>query len=372
VRLARLVAMTVLLVPTAAVPAPATAATPAPAIAGLTGDLAAHDPALVAGTNGQPWYVFSTGESSVGGGTIQIRTSTDGKNWTFAGTVWDALPPWVAEAVPGATNLWAPEIRYHDGTYYLYYAASTFGSNTSVIALATNTTLNPKDPGYAWVDHGPVLRSAASDDFNAIDPGIVEDAAGTPWLAFGSFWSGIRMVRLQWPSGMPDPAHGEMLRLADRGEPPNAIEAATITERDGWYYLFTSWGQCCRGVDSDYRIVVGRSREVTGPYADRDGRSLLDGGGTELLATAGNRIGPGGQSVSRGILAFHYYDAAAEGAPRLALREISWTADGWPSTAEDVEAVAAGAAPPGGLQHAPVGPGRRPLVGARPVPQYRG
>jgi arabinan endo-1,5-alpha-L-arabinosidase len=243
--------------------------------------------------------------------------------------VWDALPSWVAEAVPGANNLWAPEIHRHGGTYYLYYVASTFGSNTSVIALATNTTLDPADPQYAWVDRGPVLRSAADDDFNAIDPAVVEDAAGDPWMAFGSFWSGIRMIRLQWPSGRPD-SDDDPVRLADRRESPNAVEAPAIIEHGGWYYLFTSWGQCCQGVNSDYRIVVGRSRELTGPYVDEDGRSLLDGGGTTLLATAGARVGPGGQSVSRGVLAYHYYDATADGAPRLALQRLSWTADGWP------------------------------------------
>jgi arabinan endo-1,5-alpha-L-arabinosidase len=325
VRLARLVSpVLAALFTTLTITAPSDAA----AGSDLTGDLVAHDPALVTGAAGEPSYVFSTGDEAVGGGTIQIRTSVDGQHWTFAGTVWDRIPAWLTEAVPGVTELWAPEIYRHDGTYYLYYAASTFGSNTSVIALATNTTLDPADPDYAWVDRGPVMRSGAQDDFNAIDPAVVEDRRGTPWLAFGSFWSGIRMVRLQWPSGQP--ASGDMLRLADRRETPNAIEAPYIVRYGGWYYLFTSWGQCCRGTASDYRIVVGRSADVTGPYVDRDGRSLLEGGGTTLLTTAGDRVGPGGQSISDGMLAYHFYDAAAGGRPRLALQQLVWRGDGWP------------------------------------------
>ena len=304
---------------------PATAAEP------LTGDLQAHDPALVVGGPGEPWYVFSTGDATVGGGMIQIRTSTDGRQWTFAGTVWDTMPGWIKEAVPGAENVWAPEIHRHGATYYLYYAASIFGKNTSAIGLATNTTLNPNDPNYKWVDRGEVLRSTSDSDYNAIDPGIVEDAGGVPWMAFGSYWSGIRMVQLQWPSGLPTSAEAEILHIADRQAEPNAIEAPVITRHDGWYYLFTSWGACCQGVDTDYRIVVGRSREVTGPYVDRDGRSLLEGGGTTLVSTAGDRIGPGGQSLSEGVLAYHYYDATAGGAPRLALERLSWSnTDGWP------------------------------------------
>jgi arabinan endo-1,5-alpha-L-arabinosidase len=336
VRLARLAVLAALLMTSTtallmtSVAGTGPAAPPGPVAGPLTGDLAAHDPELVAGRPGEPWYVFSTGDPAVGDGTIQIRTSDDGQNWTFAGTVWDALPAWVAHAVPGANNLWAPEVHHHGGTYYLYYVASTFGSNTSVIALATNTTLDPTDRNYAWVDRGPVLRSTAGNDYNALDPDVVEDAAGRPWMAFGSFWSGIRMVQLQWPSGLPDPGQDGLPHLADRREPPNAVEAPTIVAHGGWYYLFTSWGQCCQGVHSDYRIVVGRSRHVTGPYLDRDGRSLLDGGGTTLVATAGDRVGPGGQSVSHGILAYHYYDATAGGAPRLALQELGWTPEGWP------------------------------------------
>ncbi|MFD1530070.1 arabinan endo-1,5-alpha-L-arabinosidase [Pseudonocardia aurantiaca] len=327
VALAALFTAVTLLVPTPASAAPAR----------LTGDLAAHDPALVRGGVGQDWYVFSTGDPAIGGGTIQIRTSPDGQNWRFAGTVWDAMPAWVTAAVPGANNLWAPELHRYGDTYYLYYVASVFGTNNSVIALATNTTLDLKDPRYNWVDRGEVLRSSPGSDYNSIDPAIIEDARGIPWMAFGSYLSGIRMVQLQWPSGLTASSGDELLHLADRQESPNAIEAPFISLHDGWYYLFTSWGQCCKGVDSDYRIVVGRSRAVTGPYLDRDGRSLLKGGGTTLLSTSGDRVGPGGQSVSDGVLAYHYYDASAGGAPRLGLQQLSWSnTDGWPELVPEV------------------------------------
>jgi arabinan endo-1,5-alpha-L-arabinosidase len=296
----------------------------------LSGDLAAHDPALVAGAEGEDWYVFATGEPGKGEGTIQIRSSPDGRNWTYQGTIWDEIPAWIREAVPGVGGLWAPEVYQQGGTYYLYYAASIFGKNTSVIGLATNTTLDPSDPDYEWVDKGEVIRSGADDDYNAIDPGIVEDENGTPWMAFGSYWSGIRMVELDWPSGKLADPDAELLHIADRKADPNAIEAPYIVENDGWYYLFTSWGQCCQGVKSDYKIMVGRSRDVTGPYVDREGRPLLDGGGTTLLTTSGDRVGPGGQSVSDEIIAYHYYDATADGAPRLALQPVAWGDDGWP------------------------------------------
>lgn len=295
----------------------------------LTGELRAHDPALVREQGRGAWYVFSTGDPAVAGGTVQIRRSSDLAHWEMVGTVFDEIPAWVREEVPGVSNIWAPDVYFHDGVYYLYYSGSTFGSNRSVIGLATNSTLDPRDPDYVWVDQGLVWSSVPDDDYNAIDPGIVEDENGTPWMAFGSFWSGIRMVRLQWPSGKAAPDRDQPLRLADRHVPPNAIEAPYIIHRKGWYYLFVSMDFCCRGTDSTYKIAVGRSRSVTGPYHDMLGTPLAHGGGTVILSERGTMIGPGGQSVYDSILAHHYYDAMANGDFRLGLRRIRWIAE-WP------------------------------------------
>ncbi|NEM92145.1 arabinan endo-1,5-alpha-L-arabinosidase [Galbitalea soli] len=294
----------------------------------LSGDIAAHDPAIVVGSHGSPWFVFATGDDSHDG-TIQIRESPDGHHWRFVGTVFDQKPAWLVDAVPGVGALWAPDVHRHGDTWYLYYAASTFGSNHSVIALATNTTLDPSAPGYRWVDRGPVIASETGGDFNAIDPNVVEDAAGHPWLAFGSFWSGIRMVRVRYPSGLRADA-ATPLRLANRGTAEDAIEAAFVVRHGGWYYLFASFDHCCQGVSSTYNIDVGRSRSVTGPYLDEAGHPMLDGGGTRLLASAGRYIGPGGESYSQGYLAYHYYDGAANGRFALGIRRVDWQDDGWP------------------------------------------
>ena len=307
----------------------AACATPAGRVE-VSGDLTAHDPALVAGANGAPWYLYSTGDSAVADGTIQIRVSADGHSWHSAGTVWDTKPAWLTKAVPGLDNLWAPEIYQHDGTYFLYYAASTFGKNRSIIALATNTTLDATDPRYAWVDRGQVISSQQSDDFNAIDPAIVEDGDGTPWMAFGSFWSGIRMVKLAWPDGLrADQAAPR--RIADRIVPPDAIEGATVIHHDNWYYLIVSRDFCCRGARSTYNMAVGRSQDVTGPYRDRTETPMLEDGGTPLLSSQGNQVGPGGPSYSGGYLAWHYYDANNAGAVNVAIQRLGWDGDGWPT-----------------------------------------
>ncbi len=300
----------------------------------LTGDLRTHDPVLIR-LHGGDWYVFSTGDPAVAGGTIQIRRSSDLRNWTFAGTVFAEIPAWVRQAVPGVVNLWAPEVHEHDGVFYLYYAASTFGSNRSSIGLATNRTLDPTSPDYQWVDQGLVTSSSPTDDYNAIDPDVIDDETGSPWLAFGSFWSGIRMIRLEWPSGKPPATPMTPLRLADRFVPPNAIEAAAIVRRRGWYYMFVSLDFCCRGAGSTYKIAVGRSRTVDGPYFDRLGTPLQHGGGTVILSERGTMFGPGGQSVADGdLLVHHFYDGAANGDFRLAIRRIRWE-NGWPAVTGD-------------------------------------
>jgi len=306
----------------------------------VTGDITVHDPALVVGNEDHDWYVYSTGDVRKGLGAPQIRRSADGVEWEYVGTVWDATtrPAWVYDEISGIENFWAPELIEHDGTWYLYYAASTFGSNDSLIGLMTSPTLDVDSPDYAWTDQGLVWRSSPGETlYNAIDAGVVVDADGTPWMSFGSFWAGIQLVELEWPSGMPVDG-AEPVTIATRNTPTNAIEAPYLVSRDGYFYLFVSRDKCCSGVDSTYSIAVGRATEVTGPYADSWGTSMMFDGGDELLATTGSMIGPGGQSYSDGYLAFHYYDGDLGGTPQLAIREVFWTEDGWPvlRTAEEL------------------------------------
>jgi arabinan endo-1,5-alpha-L-arabinosidase len=329
-------------------PAPSVLPTGGLSVTGETSPV--HDPALIVADDGT-WYVFSTGlVNRENGGTIQIWSSDDdGVTWSSDGTVWDEIPAWIDEhfadgALPD--NLWAPEVYEHDGTYYLYYSASRFGTNTSVTALATNTTLDPSDPDYEWVDQGPVITSPQEIEngktFNAIDAGIVEGADGTPYMAIGSYWYGIFLVELEWPSGkLADGALADATHIVDRFVPGNPVEAPYIVERDGYYYAFVSFDACCRGLDSTYKIAVGRADSVTGPYLDQDGRDLFGGGGTVLLESHGAMVGPGGQSVFDDVLAFHYYDASnAEipGFPTLGLHRLDWTQDGWPVVDTTAEA----------------------------------
>ncbi len=216
-----------------------------------------HDPVMI--RQGDTWYLFSTGPG------IPIHCSPDLRTWALCGRVWFKPPDWFRREVPGVRDVWAPDISYFAGTYHLHYAISTFGSNRSVIGLATSPTLDPHDPAYAWTDRGMVLESRTSDAVNAIDPNIATDADGNVWLAFGSFWSGIELRRLDPVSGLPSSADTTLYTLASRPQPPHAIEAPFRVYRPPYYYLFVSFDSCCRGPDSTYNIRVGRAPVITGP-----------------------------------------------------------------------------------------------------------
>lgn len=312
----------------------------------LSGDYAlTHDPSIA--KDGDTYYVFATGKAR-DGGQFAVRCSKNLTDWKLCGHVFAEVPAWIHELSPRTRDLWAPDISYFHGAYHLYYAYSIFGANTSGIALATNETLDPTSPRYAWKDEGLVLKSIATDDFNAIDPNIVLDKKGQPWLSFGSFWSGIKMRKIDAATGKLAVSDSKLYALASRAkpetaEPPKpglpanwqAIEAPFIVRHGRFYYLFVSFDLCCRGIHSTYRIMAGRSRKVTGPYVDAEGRPMLAGGGTQLLAGNARWLGPGGESILQrtdgDIMVFHAYDAQT-GKPALQVSTITWN-DGWPQVA---------------------------------------
>ena len=306
----------------------------------------AHDPVAIQceGT----WYLYSTGFG------VHFFTSTDQKNWKFAGQVFDNPPQWALETVPGYRgHTWAPDISCHNGKYYLYYSCSSFGKNDSAIGVAVNKTLNPASPDYKWEDKGCVVRSVGGrDNWNAIDPNLFMDDDGTPWLSFGSFWGGLKLVQLDstltrpaepqvWyplcmrPEGTAEDTSktDDAIQADPRGkafDPGNgAVEAPFIVKRDGWYYLFMSYDLCCRGPKSTYKVVCGRAKKITGPYVDKDGVSLLEGGGTTVVRGNEQFPGVGHCAVVGDKLFFHAYDKKLKYNAHLLVRPIDWTG-GWP------------------------------------------
>ena len=315
----------------------------------LQTNISVHDPVII--KQDSLYYIFCTGLG------INDWSSKDMVHWKHEKPVFAEAPQWAFNVVPGFDNdIWAPDISYYNGLYYLYYAVSAFGKNTSAIGVATNTTLHTDDPNYKWVDHGKVIQSIpGKNNWNAIDPNLITDDAGKPYLAFGSFWEGLKMVRLQKNRLKVAQSMANLPTIASRKKPSdpagnlpavennpvdaggNAIEAAFIFHKNNYYYLFASIDYCCRGVNSTYKMIVGRAKKVQGPYLDEAGTPMAQGGGTLLLQGDKNWYGVGHNAVftdqNTDYLVFHGYDAADGGKPKLRIEKLSWNAAGWPVVA---------------------------------------
>jgi arabinan endo-1,5-alpha-L-arabinosidase len=297
-----------------------------PASKPLQGELRIHDPSTIIHCPSNYW-VFGTGWG------IRSRFSTDLIDWQAGPAVFTTSPSWTTNAVPGNRgHLWAPDAVQIRDHYYLYYSVSTWGSRNSAIGLATAALPPASQTNLAWEDHGLVVRTTTQDQFNAIDPSALLDSSGRLWLAFGSYWSGIKLIELDPATGLRQDTNSPIHSLAWN----ESIEAAYLYQHGDYYYLFVNWGQCCRGTNSTYEIRVGRSPVATGPFVDGTGKDMLQRGGNLFLKTAGPRIGPGHAAILKDgqhfWFSYHYYDGDEHGVSKLGILPLTWTADGWPAS----------------------------------------
>jgi arabinan endo-1,5-alpha-L-arabinosidase len=286
-------------------------------------------------------------------------TAAQGTDWLIDDNRCPIVGPdfasWTGLQTPPSDNngenidTWAPGMLFANGTYYLYYAAPYEPSTgaEAVIGLATSAT-----PYGPWADKGYVVTSwttattappalnpwgfVATTTWNAIDPAPFVDESGNWWLQWGSWQDGMHSVQLDPATGLRLASNTTVYSVAFRywGE-----EGSFIYYWNGYYYYFGSINPCCSPT-STYRIVYGRSTSPTGPFLDRGGQNLSENGGTILLSTHSNIVGPGGESVftdtgangseSLPTIVYHYYDGNNAGTPTLGINRLSFTPDGWP------------------------------------------
>jgi arabinan endo-1,5-alpha-L-arabinosidase len=302
------------------------------------GSQGVHDPTVV--DFGGRWFCFHTN----GNGFATLRVSDDLKAWKTLGPVMPEAPDWLKTRMPHR-SIWAPDvIKIGNGLRMYYSASERFGGNGSVIGFADCANFDPKNPQVGWVDRGLVIESVQDKDvFNAIDPEVEVDASGRHWLFFGSYFAGIHLIELNPETGkVKDPTLTGLFCVArNTDERGNPLEAPAVCYRDGFYYLFVSYGLAAQGIRSTYRIMVGRSKEITGPYLDRAGRSMVDGGHTDVLKGSPPMFAPGHSDIlkapdGRWLMPYHFYDGRefwhrdTWGLPTLQIREIYWSKDGWP------------------------------------------
>lgn len=286
-----------------------------------------HDPVMI--KQDDMYYLFSTGAN------VPVRQSTNMVDWLFAPnmTVFEEMPTEAGDYVAGADSIWAPDIAYYNDRYHLYYSVSTFGSSRSAIGLATNVTLHPDDENYEWIDHGIVTKTDRGDNHNAIDANLILDTDEEPWLVFGSHWSGIKMIKLDYETGKQSGDDDTLYAVASRAIHPRAVEAPFMIYREPYYYLFVSFDQCCRGSSSTYNVRVGRSEDITGHYLDRDGVDMMDDGGTQITFADAQYRGPGHNAIFReddqDYIVYHAYDRLQGGLPTLRINPLEWDEEGW-------------------------------------------
>lgn len=312
----------------------------------------AHDPTAVRDDEGTYW-LFSTDAYAAGHvrGGVQIRRSDDLVTWQFHGWALDGVPA-AAAAWTGAEGLWAPEVVRVGDTWRMYYSASTFGSRTSAIGLATAPA-----PTGPWTDLGLVVTSRHEvDGPNAIDANVVVDTDGRHWLVYGSFFGGIHALELDPATGFAvdapgpgEPTPGPGVLLARRHvSVEGAIEGAFALPRPGGgWALVVSYDS----LFSTYHVRVAVADQVTGPYRDRLGHELTDletdpaAVGTTVLASHRLEGGPvwlapghaavltepdGPQGHGRQLLVHHVRHGDDPTQHEVQVRRLVWTSDGWP------------------------------------------
>ncbi len=308
------------------------------------------DPAVTPTPVGGLWYMYCTAdplndvEESAGQyHLIPILSSPDLVTWTYVGDVFSKRPRWVA----ADAGLWAPDIQYFNGKWYLYYSASgSIGKNRngqdSAIGAATAT--HPKGP---WTDSGGTVVEKQADRW-VIDPFVIADEQGQRYIFYGTMAGGMWARPLSSDGLRSAKSREKQIAVADR------YEGAFIVKRGGYYYLFASATNCCNVGLTAYGVFVGRSATLLGPYLDRQGASFLDSrvGGTPVLNMNGDRwIGPGHNAiVTVGTQDYFVYHAIDREDPDFGdnttytkrpahVDKVVWTADGWPVVQRDSDAT---------------------------------
>lgn len=278
------------------------------------------DPTVISDGKGN-YFLYSTSPSK----RVPIYTSTNLIDWYYCSDSFttDQMPI----GLEGG-GIWAPDVIRYNDKYIMAYSYSKdgeFHKNGIGIAVADS----PKGP---FKNHGILFTSDSSGVRNSIDPAFVEED-GELYLLWGSF-NGLFIVKLN----VNNKGQFHIKDINSKKQVAgNAFEGSHIFKRGKYYYLFASVGSCCKKDNSTYRVVVGRSENLFGPYLDSDGNKMLDNGYNLVLSSNDKFVGPGhGSSIitdkdGKTWYIYHSYLRGKGEKGRLAmLDEIRWTKDGWP------------------------------------------
>jgi arabinan endo-1,5-alpha-L-arabinosidase len=292
----------------------------------LKGDIRVHDPVMI--KQGDTYYVFHTGRG------VSIKTSKDRITWKNTGRIFDSTsrPVWHRADIPNQDgSLWAPDIHFRNGKYHLYYSVSAWMNFNSSVGYASNTTLDPSDPKYKWIDEGLVISyKNGGEKVNVIDPNVFVDTDGKVYLFYGSYQAGLRMVELDANTGKLKTDPPALTTITT-----SLGEGVFVLKGPDYYYIFASRGKCCAGMNSTYQVVMGRSKNVAGPYLTKEGKSWVDNNYSLLLAGDSTEPGRGHNGFftehDTTFIVYHAYTRAAKGQSLLNIKPLFVDKDGWPA-----------------------------------------
>lgn len=287
------------------------------------------DPTVIRTDEG--FYLYATQTNSY---WIPIYFSKDLVNWEFKRSAFRKATRPTEDVLPGGGAFWAPEIRYINGKYVLYFSWAKWGDGSiSYTAVATSDS-----PVGDFLNAKPLL---ITDDFgsNCIDQFYYEED-GKKYMFVGSF-NGIYVTELT-DDGLSVKRGADGKPVLKKQVCGRAFEGTNIYKKGKYYYLFASINNCCpnNGMDSKYKVVVGRSENLLGPYVDRKGKDMLDNSWELVLEGDGETFfGPGHNSIiipdDAGIdwMIYHSYvkENGTVGGRLGMLDRIVWSADGWPT-----------------------------------------
>ena len=287
----------------------------------------AADPTVIRTEEG--FYLYATQTNSY---WIPIYFSKDLVNWEFKRSAFRNATKPKPDVLPGGGAFWAPEIRYINGKYVLYFSWAKWGDGSiSYTAVATSDS-----PVGDFLNAKPLL---ITDDFgsNCIDQFYYEED-GKKYMFVGSF-NGIYVTELT-DDGLSVKRDADGKLVLKKQVCGRAFEGTNIYKKGKYYYLFASINNCCDGINSRYKVVVGRSEKLLGPYVDRKGKDMLDNSWELVLEGDGETFfGPGHNSIiipddaGTDWMIYHSYvkENGAVGGRLGMLDRIVWSADGWPT-----------------------------------------
>lgn len=290
---------------------------------------------------------------------VPVFHSTDLVHWDLIGHALDRPSQVNLDQCGVSEGVFAPTIRYHDGTFYLITTlvrAKGGGGNFYVTA---------KDPRGPWSE--PVW----AQELNGIDPSFFFDEDGSAYVVHNGpppedkpLYSGHRaiwMYAFDLATGKVKKETGKIIvnggtKLEDK---PVWIEGPHLLKREGWYYLIAAEG----GTGPAHSEVAFRSKDVWGPYEPFEGNPILsqrqlDPKRPQPVTCVGHADfvqTPGGEwwAVFLGCRPYEGVSDLTNIGRETFLLPLRWQ-DGWPSVTGPKDVVPRVAPLPAGAKWTPV------------------